>query len=70
MASRYERYNQAIQQEKQLNQVEQDIRPEVEKQVSEISQVENTYNKNLRSAVISNKQVDLRSASQDKKNYF
>jgi len=67
MANNYERYNQALQQEKQLNQVEEDIRPEVEKQVSEISQVENTYNKNLRSAVISNKQVDLRAASQDKK---
>jgi len=67
MASNYERYNQALQQEKQLNQVEEDIRPEVEKQVSEISQVENTYNKNLRSAVISNKQVDLRAANKDKK---
>jgi len=66
MSGNYERYNQALQQEKQLQQIEEDIRPEVEKQVSEISGVENTYNKNLRSAVISNKQVDLRAASQNK----
>ena len=69
MGSNYENYNQAISQEKQLNEIEAEIRPQVEEQLATVESSENSYNKNLRQAVISNENVDLKSASKQKQQF-
>lgn len=69
MSSKYENYNQAIAQETQIRTIEKDIKPQLQKQLVEVENSENSYNKNLRSAVISNKKVDLKKATQTKQRF-
>lgn len=65
----YIKYNQAMSQEKQLNEIEENIKPQVQEQIAKVESSENSYNKNLRTAVVSNKNIDIRKASTQKKEF-